>query len=222
MPGVEGSPRAISQGRAFKGIHAGLGGQSRGARYSAKGEPSPAPCRVIEVIHAAPEKLIARRRKGVLTVVLVEGDLDVQSSGKKMKFARESIAFDDDDLEGTIQPHDDTLVVTARISGFLVKRVMVDQGSGTDVMYPDLFRGLRLRKEDLVKHTSPLVRFDGKVVIPEGQISLPVIMGGKEVVVTFTIVTSFSPYTAILGRPWIHSMEVVPSTLHVKIKFPTK
>ena len=84
-----------------------------------------------------------------------------------MKFARKPITFDDDDLEGTIQPHDDALVVTAQISGFLVKRVMVDQGSGVDIMYPDLFRGLGLRKEDLVKHTSPLVRFDGKVVIPE-------------------------------------------------------
>ena len=48
------------------------------------------------------------------------------------------------------------------------------------------------------------------------------IIGGKEVAVTFTIVSSFSPYTAILGRPWIHSMRVVPSTLHVKIKFPTE
>ena len=136
-----------------------------------------------------------------------------------MKYAWEPITFDDDDLEGTIQPHDDALVVTARISGFLVKRVMVDQGSRVDVMYLDLFRGLGLRKEDLMKHTSPLVGFDGKVVILEGQISLPMIMG-REVVVTFTIVTSFSPYTAILGRPWIHSMGAVPSTLHVKIKFP--
>ena len=99
---------------------------------------------------------------------------------------------------------------------------MVDQESGANVMYPDLFKGLGLRKEDLMKHTSPLVGFDGKVVIPEGQISLPVIMGGKEVVVTFTIVTSFSLYTAILGRPWIHLMGAVSSTLHVKIKFPTE
>ena len=68
-------------------------------------------------------------------------------------------------------------------------------------MYPDLFKGLGLKKEDLVKHTAPLVGFDGKVVIPEEQIPLPVIMGGKEVSVTFTIVSSFSPYTAILGRP---------------------
>ena len=89
-------------------------------------------------------------------------------------------------------------------------------------MYPDLFKGLGLKKGDLMKHTSPLVGFYGKVVIPEGQISLPVIMGGKEVAVTFTIVSSFSSYTAILGRPWIHSIRVVPSTLHVKIKFPTE
>ena len=62
----------------------------------------------------------------MLIVVLVEGNLDLQSLGKKMKFAREPVSFDDGDLEGTIQPHDDALVVTARINGFLVKRVMID------------------------------------------------------------------------------------------------
>ena len=45
-------------------------------------------------------------------------------------------------------------------------------------------------------------------------------MEGKEVMVTFIAVSSFSPYMAILGRPWIHVMEAVPSTLHVKVKFP--
>ena len=44
-------------------------------------------------------------------------------------------------------------------------------------------------------------------------------MEGKEVVVTFIVVALFSPYTAILGRPWIHAMGAVPSTLHVKVKF---
>ncbi|XP_030934352.1 uncharacterized protein LOC115959856 [Quercus lobata] len=97
---------------------------------------------------------------------------------------------------------------------------MVDQGSGADVTYPDLFRGLGLKNEDLSKFSTPLVGFDGKLVIPEGQISLPVNMEGKEVVVTFIVVASFSPYTAILRRPWIHVMEAVPSTLHVKVKFP--
>ena len=47
-------------------------------------------------------------------------------------------------------------------------------------------------------------------------------MEGKEVVVTFIVVASLSPYTTILGRPWIHVMEAVPSILHVKIKFRTE
>ncbi|XP_023881943.1 uncharacterized protein LOC136065445 [Quercus suber] len=97
---------------------------------------------------------------------------------------------------------------------------MINQGSGAEVMYPDLFRGLGLKNEDLLKYSTPLVGFDGKVVVPEGQISLPMNMGGKEVVVKFIVVASFSSYTAILERPWIHVMGAVPSTLHMKVKFP--
>ena len=33
-----------------------------------------------------------------------------------------------------------------------MKRVMVDQGSGADVMYPDLSEGLRLKNQDLMKY----------------------------------------------------------------------
>jgi len=47
-------------------------------------------------------------------------------------------------------------------------------------------------------------------------------MEGKEVMVTFIVVNSFFPYTAILGRPWIHAMGAVLSTLHVKVKFRTE
>ena len=125
-------------------------------------------------------------------------------------------------MEGTIQPHDDALVIVAWISGFLVKRVMIDQGSGADVMYSDLFKGLGLKNQDLAKYDSPLVSFDGRVVISQGQISLPMSMEGKEVIVTFIVVNSFSPYMAILGRPWIHAMGVIPSTLHMKVKFRTE
>ena len=89
-------------------------------------------------------------------------------------------------------------------------------------MYPDLFKGLGLKNQDLIKYDTPLVSFDGRVVIPEGQISLPMNMEGKEVMVTFIVVSSFYPYTAILGRLWIHVMGVVSSTLHVKVKFHTE
>ena len=80
---------------------------------------------------------------------------------------RPVLSFLDKDKVGTIQPHDDALVITLRIEGYNVKIVMVDQGSGVEIMYPDLYRWLNLKPEYLIAFDSPLVSFDGKVVIPK-------------------------------------------------------
>ena len=41
-------------------------------------------------------------------------------------------------------------------------------------MYPDLYKGLNLKPENLTAYSSFLVSFEGKMVIPKGQIKLPV------------------------------------------------
>ena len=71
------------------------------------------------------------------------------------------MGFSDEDKIGTIQPYDDALVITLQIGGYDVKRVMVDQGSAAEIMYPDLYR-------DLTPYSSPLVSFEGKIIIPKG------------------------------------------------------
>ncbi|XP_030970844.1 uncharacterized protein LOC115991265 [Quercus lobata] len=124
------------------------------------------------------------------------------------------LGFSDEDKVGTIQPHDDALVVTLRIGGYDVKRVMIDQGSVVDIMYPDLYRGLNLKPENLIAYSSPLVSFEGKMVVPKGQIRLPVQTGTDVVEMDFIIVDVFSPYTAIMGKPWLHTLGPVSSTLH--------
>lgn len=124
------------------------------------------------------------------------------------------LGFSDVNKIGTIQPHDDALVITLRIGGYDVKRVMVDQGSGAEIMYPDLYKGLNLIPEDLMPYSSPLVSFDGKVVIPRGQIRLPVQTGFEIVEVDFIVVDAYSPYTAIVARPWLYTLGAVSSTLH--------
>ena len=92
-------------------------------------------------------------------------------------------------------------MITLRIGGYDVKRVMVDLGSGAEIMYPNLYKGLNLRPEDLTAYDSPLVRFDEKVVIPRGQIRLPVQAGSEVVEVDFIVVDVYSLYTAIVARP---------------------
>ena len=99
--------------------------------------------------------------------------------GKKPRTARERIAFDDNDFEGTSQPHNDTFAVTLKIGGFLVKRVMINQGSGTEIMYPSLYKGLDLKSEDLGKYNPSLVEFDRKMVVPKGQIRFSIVAKRK-------------------------------------------
>ena len=73
-------------------------------------------------------------------------------------------------------------------------------------MYPDLYKGLGLKPEDLTPYNSPLVSFEGRMVAPKGLIRLLVQTGIDVVEVDFIIVDVFSPYTAIMGRPWLHTL----------------
>ena len=73
----------------------------------------------------------------------------------------------------------------------------------------------------MTAYDSPLVSFDGKVVIPNGQIRLPIQARLKVVEVDFIVVDAYSPYTAIVARPWLHTLGAVSSTLHQKVKYPS-
>ena len=67
-------------------------------------------------------------------------------------------------------------------------------------MYPDLFKRLNLKPEDLEKYDSPLVGFDGRLVTSCRMIRLPVQAGDEEVQVDFIVVEVFSPYIAYPGQ----------------------
>ena len=45
--------------------------------------------------------------------------------------------------------------------------------------------------------------------------------GSETVEVDFIVVDAYSPYTAIVARPWLHALGAVSFTLHQKIKYPS-
>ena len=158
----------------------------------------------------------------VMSVASLSTEDDNRESKKAKKVASPMLGFSDEDKIGTIQPYDDTLVVTLRIGGYDVKRVLVDQGSAMKVMYPDLYKGLNLKPEDLSAYDSPLVSFEGKTVTPKGQIRLPIQTGSDVAEVDFIVVDAYSPYTTIVARPWLYALRAVSSTLHQKVKYPSE
>ena len=133
-----------------------------------------------------------------------------------------TLGFSDEDKAGTIQPHDVALVVTLRIGGYNMRQVLIDQDSAVEIMYLDLYKGLNLKPEDLTAYESPLVSFEGKTIIPKGQIRLPIQTNSEIMEVDFIVVDSYSPYTAIVARPWLHALGAISSTLHQKVKYPSE
>ena len=121
--------------------------------------------------------------------------LSTEDSNSEPKRARIEtplvLGFSVEDKIGTIQSHDDALVVTLRIEEYDVKRVLVNQGSAVEIMYPDLYKGLNLKPEDLRAYDSSLVSFERKTVTPRGQIQLPVQIGSDVVEVDFIVVDAY-------------------------------
>lgn len=131
-----------------------------------------------------------------------------------------TLGFADEDKVGTYQPHDNALVVTLRIGGYNVKRVLIDQGSGAEIMYPNLYKGLNLKLEHSVSYDYPLVGFDDDYI--EGLDQVACSNWSRSGWSNFVVVDASLPYTAILARPWLHAMVVVSLTLHMKVKYPSR
>ena len=133
----------------------------------------------------------------VMSVARLSTDEDGSEPKRARILTQSTLGFSNEDKAGTIQPHDDTLVVTLKIEGYDVRWVLVNQGSAVEIMYPDLYNGLNLKPEDLTTCESPLVSFKGKTAIPKGQIRLPVQTDSEVVEVVFIVIDSYSLYTVL-------------------------
>jgi hypothetical protein len=137
------------------------------------------------------------------------------------KETTEEIVFTNRDLEGVQLPHSDALVVAMQIGDFEVKRILIDPGSSAEIMYDSLFKGLGLEHKDLDRKVDPLYGFSGESVMPVGRVTVKVQAGTVSSPTQFWVLNSYSPYNAILGRPWLDKMKAVPFTLHQRLRFPT-
>ena len=87
------------------------------------------------------------------------------------------MSFNEEEARGVKQPHNDPLVITLTIEGFNTKRILVDNGNSTDIIYLFSFQQLKLNPGRLLPFDSSLVSFSGDRVYPKGIVTLMVIVG---------------------------------------------
>ena len=135
----------------------------------------------------------------------------------------QTITFTDEDARRVHHPHDNAIYITLLIADYTTRRVLIDNGSSTDILYYPAFQQMRLGRDQFHPVNSPLVGFGGMKVQPVGTITLPVVIGvysqqiAKEV--NFLIVDCSSSYNAIIVQPTLNNWKVVMSTYYLFVKF---
>ncbi|XP_070002957.1 uncharacterized protein [Nicotiana sylvestris] len=114
------------------------------------------------------------------------------TQGKRVQHAieEESITFDDADADGSSV-------------NIILLRILCEMQAEDRII--------------LKVHT--LSGFDNSSVVTKGEVTLTTFAEGVIKDTTFQVVDMEMAYNMILGRPWIHEMDAVPSTLHQVIKF---
>jgi hypothetical protein len=103
-----------------------------------------------------------------------------------------------------IIPHNDAMVISFVIKGFLVHNVLVDIGSAVDIIFAKAFRQMQEPEDKIHDATHPFCGFGGSQIVALGKITMPVTFGyvhnTRTEQVVFDIVDMEYPYNAIIGR----------------------
>ncbi|XP_050891028.1 uncharacterized protein LOC127096507 [Lathyrus oleraceus] len=97
--------------------------------------------------------------------------------------------------------------------------VLVDTGSSLNVI-PKLTLSRLSLQGALMRSSGIIVKaFDGSRKTVIGEVNLPMTIEPHTLQITFQVMDIEVAYSCLLGRPWIHEVGEVTSTLHQKLKF---
>ena len=118
------------------------------------------------------------------------------------------MCFSEKYARGVKQPHDDPLVIMLVIEGFNTRRILMDNGNSTNIIYLSTFQQLKLDPRRLCPFDCPLVSFSGDKVYPKGIVTLTVPAGTHPRQLArqldFLVVDFPSSYNVIIRRPTLN------------------
>jgi hypothetical protein len=145
----------------------------------------------------------------------------VQGPFVRSKWSHIPITFSQEDLQLKDYPHNDVMVISCVINGFLVHNVLVDTGSAADIIFAKAFRQMQEPEDKIHDATHPLCGFGGRQIVEHGKITMLVHNTRTEQVV-FDIIDMEYPYNAIIGRGTLNAFEAILHPAYLCMKIPSK
>jgi hypothetical protein len=140
------------------------------------------------------------------------------------EWAKVPITFTEEDFKLKSAIHNDAMVIEVNIAGWIIRKVLVDNGSSADILFLKTFEKMNLSQHMLNLPEYPLQGFGGKPIKPVGKISLPVSFGdldnARTETLTFDVVDIYHPYLAIFGRGFMNKFDTVIRQQFLCMKIP--
>lgn len=131
------------------------------------------------------------------------------------------LSFSEHDDVSINHPHNATLHIEVLIHKHCVKCVLIDGGAGLNICTLKLICALGYYENAIDARRKITIKYyDDEERSSQGLISLPVQVGPIVKEIIFQVLDKDLTYNILLGHPWIHQMQVVPSTYHQCLKFP--
>jgi hypothetical protein len=150
----------------------------------------------------------------------------VQGPFIKSKWSHIPITFSQEYLQLKDYPHNDAMVTSCVIKGFLVHNVLVDTGSAADIIFAKAFRQMQEPDDKIHDATHPLCGFGGRQIVALGKITMPVafvyVHNTRTEHVVFDIVDMDYPYNAIIGRGTLNAFEAILLPAYLCMKIPSE
>ncbi|GLJ11025.1 hypothetical protein SUGI_0140700 [Cryptomeria japonica] len=130
------------------------------------------------------------------------------------------IVFAQDELPiSEIHHQYDRLMIVVIMKDTTIRRTLVDNGSGLNVCSINLLHKMNVDTSLIEPDSRPIRGFDKLAKNSLGTITLPITVGPVTLPTSIHVMLGNLTYNLLLGRPWINSMQAVPSTLHKQVKF---
>ncbi|XP_025702599.1 uncharacterized protein [Arachis hypogaea] len=172
---------------------------------------------VVTAKNAAPRSRSAHKKDAKV--------LAVSSSLARNSKKPPSISFGPEDQWFNDAPENPPMVITARVGTGLVKRILVDTGADSNIMFRNVFDALGLTDADLTTHQHGVIGLGDHFIKPDGVISLPISVGQtqgrRSAMAEFVILRDSTAYNIILGRKTINDVEAIINTKLLVMKFVT-
>ncbi|KAF3585765.1 hypothetical protein F2Q69_00030357 [Brassica cretica] len=91
---------------------------------------------------------------------------------KRLLLGTDEISFTAKEQEKVLTPHHDALVISLTVANNLVKRILVDNGSSSNIIFQAAYKDLVLEESALTKRITPLIAFSGEVKQTAGETTL--------------------------------------------------